>query len=105
METYTILHWARTTYAGFNDTRLCEKLRKLEGFSFGRARSHQSLASRSRKPRSHLLLPSPTLRQQRQRRARGWTPLANPAPAASLELRRGHSAALRISPWIHRHLL
>ena len=25
METYTILHWARTTYAGFNDPRLCEK--------------------------------------------------------------------------------
>ena len=36
METYTILHWARTTYAGFNDLHLCEKLGELEGFSFGR---------------------------------------------------------------------
>jgi transposase len=32
-----ILHLARTTYAGFNDHHLCEKLCEVEGFSLGRA--------------------------------------------------------------------
>jgi transposase len=31
-----ILHLARTTYAGFNDHHLCEKLVEKEGFSLGR---------------------------------------------------------------------
>ena len=63
---------------------------------FGRAprEAEKGLASRSRKSRSHLLLSSRTLGQQRQRRAMGRTPLPDPAPAATLQLRRGKSAAL-----------
>ena len=40
-----ILHLARTTYAGFNDHHLCEKLCEVEGFSLGRETLRRLLRS------------------------------------------------------------
>src|ERR1700686_398734 len=40
-----ILQLARTTYAGFNDHHLCEKLVEKEGFSLGRATLRRLLRS------------------------------------------------------------
>src|ERR1039457_322373 len=40
-----ILQLARTTYAGFNDHHLCEKLREVEGFSLGRETLRRLLRS------------------------------------------------------------
>src|SRR5260221_4639981 len=40
-----ILHLARTTYAGFNDHHLCEKLVEKEGFSLGRETLRRLLRS------------------------------------------------------------
>ena len=63
-----ILHLARTTYAGFNDHHLGEKLCEVEGFSLGRETLRRLLRSsgigspRKRRP--------PTHRQRRLPRAR-----------------------------------
>src|ERR1019366_7010192 len=63
-----ILQLARTTYAGFNDHHLCEKLVEVEGFSLGRETLRRLLRSsgigspRKRRP--------PTHRQRRLPRAR-----------------------------------
>jgi hypothetical protein len=63
-----ILHLARTTYAGFNDHHLCEKLVEKEGLSLGRETLRRLLRSAgigsSRKRRA------PTHRQRRLPRAR-----------------------------------
>ncbi len=63
-----ILHLARTTYAGFNDHRLCEKLIGKEGVSIGRETLRRLLRSAgigsSRQRRA------PTHRQRRRARAR-----------------------------------
>src|ERR1700684_1953035 len=40
-----LLHLARTTYAGFNDHHLCEKLVEKEGFSLGRETLRRLLRS------------------------------------------------------------
>jgi hypothetical protein len=40
-----ILHLARTTYAGFNDHHLCEKLVEKEGLSLGRETLRRLLRS------------------------------------------------------------
>src|ERR1019366_9916747 len=40
-----ILHLIRTTYAGFNDHHLCEKLCEVEGFSLGRETLRRLLRS------------------------------------------------------------
>ena len=63
-----ILHLARSTYAGFNDHHLCEKLREVEGFSLGRETLRRILRRaglgppRRRRPPAH--------RQRRPRRLR-----------------------------------
>ncbi len=63
-----ILHLARTTYAGFNDHHLCEKLREVEGFSLSRETLRRLLRAaglgspRKRRPPAH--------RQRRLPRAR-----------------------------------
>jgi transposase len=63
-----VLHLARTTYAGFNDHHLCEKLVEKEGFSLGRETLRRLLRSAgigsARKRRA------PTHRQRRLARAR-----------------------------------
>ncbi len=63
-----ILQLARTTYAGFNDHHLCEKLVEKEGFSLGRETLRRLLRSAGigwpRKRRA------PTHRQRRLVRAR-----------------------------------
>jgi hypothetical protein len=63
-----ILHLARTTYAGFNDHHLCEKLREVEGFSLGRETLRRLLRSAGiASPRKRR---APTHRQRRLPRAR-----------------------------------
>ncbi len=63
-----ILHLARTTYAGFNDHHLCEKLVEKEGFSLGRETLRRLLRSAGiASPRKRR---SPTHRQRRLARAR-----------------------------------
>ena len=63
-----ILHLARTTYAGFNDHHLCEKLVEKEGFSLGRETLRRLLrAAGIGSPRKRR---APTHRQRRQPRAR-----------------------------------
>src|ERR1039458_373823 len=63
-----ILHLARTTYAGFNDHHLCEKLREVEGFSLGRETLRRLLRSAGiGSPRKRRAL---THRQRRLPRAR-----------------------------------
>src|ERR1700722_5492886 len=63
-----ILHLARTTYAGFNDHHLCEKLVEKEGFSIGRETLRRLLRSAGiGSPRKR---PAPTHRQRRLPRAR-----------------------------------
>jgi transposase len=63
-----ILHLARTTYAGFNDHHLCEKLREVEGFSLGRETLRRLLRSAGiGSPRKRR---APTHRQRRLPRAR-----------------------------------
>jgi transposase len=63
-----ILHLARTTYAGFNDHHLTEKLREVEGLSIGRETLRHLLRTagigppRQRRPPAH--------RQRRPRRRR-----------------------------------
>lgn len=63
-----ILHLARTTYVGFNDHHLTEKLREVEGLRIGRETLRQLLRAagigppRKRRPPAH--------RQRRPRRAR-----------------------------------
>jgi transposase len=63
-----ILRLARTTYAGFNDHHLCEKLREVEGIALGRETLRQCLRAaglgspRKRRPPAH--------RQRRTRRPR-----------------------------------
>src|SRR5712672_557024 len=63
-----ILHLARTTYAGFNDHHLCEKLVEKEGFSLGRETLRRLL--RSAGIASPHKRRSPTHRQRRLARAR-----------------------------------
>ena len=54
-----ILHLARTTYAGFNDHHLCEKLCEVQGFSLCRETLRRLLRAaglaspRKRRPRAH----------------------------------------------------
>ena len=63
-----ILHLARTTYAGFNDHHLCEKLREVEGFSLGRETLRRLLRSAGiGSPRKRR---APTHRQRRLASAR-----------------------------------
>ena len=63
-----ILHLARTTYAGFNDHHLCEKLCEIEGFSLGRETLRRLLRSSGvGSPRKRR---APTHRQRRLARAR-----------------------------------
>jgi transposase len=63
-----ILQLARTTYAGFNDHHLCEKLCEVEGFSLGRETLRRLLRSAGiGSPRKRR---SPTHRQRRLARAR-----------------------------------
>src|SRR5487761_52611 len=63
-----ILHLARTTYAGFNDHHLCEKLVEKEGFSLGRETLRRLLRSSGiGSPRKRR---APTHRQRRLPRAR-----------------------------------
>src|SRR6202163_2775464 len=63
-----ILHLARTTYAGFNDHHLCEKLVEVEGFSLGRETLRRLLRSAGiGSPRKRR---APTHRQRRLARAR-----------------------------------
>ena len=63
-----ILHLARTTYAGFNDHHLCEKLVEKEGFSLGRETLRRLLRSAGiGSPRKRR---APTHRQRRLARAR-----------------------------------
>ena len=63
-----ILHLARTTYAGFNDHHLCEKLCEREGFSLGRETLRRLLRSAGiGSPRKRR---APTHRQRRLARAR-----------------------------------
>jgi len=63
-----ILHLARTTYTGFNDHHLCEKLAEVEGLHLGRETLRRLLRAagigppRQRRPPAH--------RQRRPRRAR-----------------------------------
>src|ERR1019366_1772101 len=62
-----ILHLARTTYAGFNDHHLCEKLCEVEGFSLGRETLRRLLRSAGiGSPRKRR---APTHRQRRLARA------------------------------------
>src|SRR5271170_6329754 len=61
-------HLARTTYAGFNDHHLCEKLVEKEGFSLGRETLRRLLRSAGiGSPRKRR---APTHRQRRLARAR-----------------------------------
>jgi len=63
-----ILHLARSTYAGFNDHHLCEKLVEKEGFSLGRETLRRLLRSAGiGSPRKRR---APTHRQRRLARAR-----------------------------------
>lgn len=63
-----ILHLARTTYAGFNDHHLCEKLREVQGFPLGRETLRRLLRSAGiGSPRKRR---APTHRQRRIARAR-----------------------------------
>src|SRR5487761_536520 len=63
-----ILQMARTTYAGFNDHHLCEKLCEVEGFSLGRETLRRLLRSAGiGSPRKRR---APTHRQRRLCRAR-----------------------------------
>jgi transposase len=63
-----ILQLARTTYAGFNDRHLCEKLVEKEGLSLGRETLRRLLRSAGlRSPRKRR---APTHRQRRPARAR-----------------------------------
>ena len=63
-----ILQLARTTYAGFNDHHLCEKLVEKEGFSLGRETLRRLLRSAGiSSPRKRR---APTHRQRRLARAR-----------------------------------
>jgi len=63
-----ILQLARTTYAGFNDHHLCEKLVEKEGFSLGRETLRRLLRSAGiGSPRKRR---APTHRQRRLARAR-----------------------------------
>jgi len=63
-----ILQLARTTYAGFNDHHLCEKLCEREGFSLGRETLRRLLRSAGiGSPRQRR---APTHRQRRLARAR-----------------------------------
>ena len=63
-----ILHLARTTYAGFNDHHLCEKLVEKEDFSLGRETLRRLLrAAGIGSPRKRRV---PTHRQRRLPRAR-----------------------------------
>src|SRR5450756_2181701 len=63
-----ILHLVRTTYAGFNDHHLCEKLCEIEGFSLGRETLRRLLRSSGvGSPRKRR---APTHRQRRLARAR-----------------------------------
>ena len=63
-----ILHLARTTYAGFNDHHLCEKLCEVEGLSLGRETLRRLLRSAGiGSPRKRR---APTHRQRRLARAR-----------------------------------
>lgn len=63
-----ILRLARTTYAGFNDHHLCEKLREIEGLPIGRETLRQLLrAAGIGSPRRRR---SPAHRQRRARRPR-----------------------------------
>src|SRR6202158_6305873 len=63
-----ILHLSRTTYAGFNDHHLCEKLCEVEGFSLGRETLRRLLRSAGiASPRKRR---APTHRQRRLARAR-----------------------------------
>jgi transposase len=63
-----ILQLARTTYAGFNDHHLCEKLVEQEGFSLGRETLRRLLRSAGiGSPRQRR---APTHRQRRLARAR-----------------------------------
>ena len=63
-----ILLLARTTYAGFNDHHLCEKLCEVEGFSLGRETLRRLLRSSGiGSPRKRR---APTHRQRRLPRAR-----------------------------------
>jgi hypothetical protein len=63
-----ILQLARTTYAGFNDHHLCEKLCEVEGFSLGRETLRRLLRSAGiGSPRKRR---APTHRQRRLARAR-----------------------------------
>src|SRR6202795_1798712 len=63
-----ILHLARTTYAGFNDHHLCEKLVEKEGFLLGRETLYRLLgrAGTGSPPKGR----PPTHRQRRLARAR-----------------------------------
>src|SRR6202163_3106671 len=63
-----ILQLARTTYAGFNDRHLCEKLVEKEGLSLGRETLRRLLRSAGiPSPRKRR---APTARQRRHTRAR-----------------------------------
>jgi transposase len=63
-----ILHLARTTYVGFNDHHLCEKLVEKEGLSLGRETLRRLLRSAGiASPRKRR---APTHRQRRMARAR-----------------------------------
>jgi len=59
-----ILHLARTTYAGFNDHHLCEKLVEKEGFSLGRETLRRLLRSAGigspRNPRRYRSFSNPS---------------------------------------------
>src|ERR1700676_2937546 len=64
-----LLHLARTTYAGFNDHHLCEKLVEKEGFSLGRETLRRLLRSagigspRKRRAPTHRQRPPPRARE------------------------------------------
>ncbi len=88
-----ILRLARTTYAGFNDHHLCEKLNEVEGFSLSRETLRRLLrgaglgSPRKRRPPAH--------RQRRLRSAReGELVQLDGSPHDWLEGRGPHLTAL-----------
>ena len=64
-----ILHLARTTYAGFNDHHLAEKLRELEGITMGRETLRQLLRAAGIGPPRKRRPPAHRQRHPRRRRA------------------------------------
>jgi transposase len=89
----SVLRLARTTYAGFNDHHLCEKLCEVEGYSFSRETLRRLLRQAGLgSPRKRR---APTHRQRRLRSAReGELVQLDGSPHDWLEGRGPHLTAL-----------